>query len=285
MDDHGALLPPPSLPNDQRTSMWSTASGESIWTLSSDSKYPSGPQTARGGLVPYAWDPTMDDQENTDEDDLLHGPESADKPPSFLNSRSVLNLGVLVLLIGALLGLFIALPVVSYVDDNARTVFLSETGSNTIDNDKPQDAHAVPSLIDPDTPETAKTRIGYDNQRYKLVFSDEFNQDGRTFYPGDDPFGKQSIFGMTPLVTSSGTVQIWSIPAMVPFTSGSRMLQTMGCRIALVCSRAGTSFASLAVTSRSLSPFPVPMMRLLHYVSFPASSLTSLFWYHSHPFT
>ena len=25
-------------------------------------------------------------------------------------------------------------------------------------------------------------------QEYKLVFSDEFNQDGRTFYEGEDPY-------------------------------------------------------------------------------------------------
>lgn len=43
-------------------------------------------------------------------------------------------------------------------------------------------------LIDPDTPESAKTRIGANGQKQKLVFSDEFNTDGRTFYDGDDPY-------------------------------------------------------------------------------------------------
>ena len=28
----------------------------------------------------------------------------------------------------------------------------------------------------------------YDGSEYELVFSDEFNTDGRTFYPGDDPY-------------------------------------------------------------------------------------------------
>ena len=46
----------------------------------------------------------------------------------------------------------------------------------------------MPSLIDTDTPKDALTRIGYDNEDYELVFSDEFSVDGRTFYPGDDPF-------------------------------------------------------------------------------------------------
>lgn len=46
----------------------------------------------------------------------------------------------------------------------------------------------ISSLIDPDTPDSVKTRTGFDGKKYDLVFSDEFNVDGRTFYPGDDPF-------------------------------------------------------------------------------------------------
>jgi beta-glucan synthesis-associated protein KRE6 len=42
----------------------------------------------------------------------------------------------------------------------------------------------MPELIDPDTPKSAKTRTGFDGQEYDLVFSDEFNVDGRTFFPG-----------------------------------------------------------------------------------------------------
>ena len=46
-------------------------------------------------------------------------------------------------------------------------------------------------LIDKDTPKDAYTRKSFTsgiNDEYVLVFSDEFNQDGRTFYPGDDPY-------------------------------------------------------------------------------------------------
>lgn len=32
------------------------------------------------------------------------------------------------------------------------------------------------------------TSAGFDNHAYNLVFSDEFELDGRTFYPGDDPY-------------------------------------------------------------------------------------------------
>ena len=43
-------------------------------------------------------------------------------------------------------------------------------------------------LVDPDTPESAKTKTAPDGTKLKLVFSDEFNKDGRTFYDGDDPY-------------------------------------------------------------------------------------------------
>lgn len=46
----------------------------------------------------------------------------------------------------------------------------------------------LPQLIDPDTPDQYLTRTGFDGEDYELVFSDEFNKDGRSFYPGDDPF-------------------------------------------------------------------------------------------------
>ncbi|KAG8687721.1 hypothetical protein FRC09_013329, partial [Ceratobasidium sp. 395] len=44
-------------------------------------------------------------------------------------------------------------------------------------------------LIDPSTPASAYTRKSLvDGQSYNLVFSDEFNVEGRSFYPGDDPY-------------------------------------------------------------------------------------------------
>jgi beta-glucan synthesis-associated protein KRE6 len=43
-------------------------------------------------------------------------------------------------------------------------------------------------LIDDDTPGDARTRTGWDGEEYVLVFSDESNADGRSFYPGDDPY-------------------------------------------------------------------------------------------------
>jgi len=45
-------------------------------------------------------------------------------------------------------------------------------------------------LIDVATPQSAYTKPSYDDpsQEWDLVFSDEFDIDGRTFWPGDDPY-------------------------------------------------------------------------------------------------
>jgi beta-glucanase (GH16 family) len=54
------------------------------------------------------------------------------------------------------------------------------------------------ALIDMDTPAEALTKMGQDGNEYTLVFSDEFNVDGRSFYDGDDPFftaGRQHYYG------------------------------------------------------------------------------------------
>ena len=42
----------------------------------------------------------------------------------------------------------------------------------------------MPQSIDIDTPKAAHTRKGFDGFDYEIVFSDEFNTPGRTFYPG-----------------------------------------------------------------------------------------------------
>lgn len=45
-------------------------------------------------------------------------------------------------------------------------------------------------LIDLDTDKSFYTKPSYNDpsQEMQLIFSDEFTTDGRTFYPGDDPY-------------------------------------------------------------------------------------------------
>ena len=94
-------------------------SGESVFTVSYDSKYPSGAHTPHK-LVPYPFDPSL--HINTPEDDdALHDP--SDNTPlersSGIAIRGFINVGVLVLLILALLCLFIFYPVWHYSQDSS----------------------------------------------------------------------------------------------------------------------------------------------------------------------
>jgi hypothetical protein len=43
----------------------------------------------------------------------------------------------------------------------------------------------MPDLIDTKTAQDARARTCFDGQAYDLVFSDEFNTPGQTFYPGE----------------------------------------------------------------------------------------------------
>jgi len=184
----GALLPPRNTWHN-RDSMTS-ASDQSLFSLSSDSKYPSGVFAHSRGLVPYAYDPDTDCV--PEEDDYLHEPDLKDKNEgtSVWSGRGWLNIGALVLLILSLLALFICYPVVSHYQMEARNRQL--VGSNTNVNGPggfPEPADfKMPSLVDTETPDDVKTRTGWDGEEYVLVFSDEFNTDGRSFYPGDDPY-------------------------------------------------------------------------------------------------
>ena len=64
------------------------------------------------------------------------------------------------------------------------------------------------ALIDIATPQSAYTKPSFEDptQEWDLVFSDEFNVDGRTFYPGDDPYWEavdlwywQTVSALVPL--------------------------------------------------------------------------------------
>lgn len=98
-----------------------------------------------------------------------------------------MNAGGLLILTAALLFLFIGYPAWFF----AQRAQLSFNGFNLggiNGSGQIPDFPQLPRLIDPDTPREVFTRTGNDGHRYELVFSDEFNRDGRTFWPGDDPF-------------------------------------------------------------------------------------------------
>lgn len=125
-----------------------------------------------------------------EDDDALHDPRVETGSGHFFSMRGLSNLGCLLVLVTAILGLFAGYPILSHF--LAKSKLSNQGGFNLggINATGQVPTFSNFGLIDPDTPKEAYTRSGFyqTDQDYVLVFSDEFETDGRTFYPGDDPF-------------------------------------------------------------------------------------------------
>lgn len=112
-----AVLLPPQFPGHHRSS--TASSRDSMISLSDDSKYPvASMMKQEHGLVPYAYDPALDDADN--EQDALHDPKVVLKHEVGSPWRGIVNISGLVCLLLALLGLFIVYPVVLSANDDPR---------------------------------------------------------------------------------------------------------------------------------------------------------------------
>ncbi|EED80246.1 predicted protein [Postia placenta Mad-698-R] len=188
-DDADSLPEPPRLSDNHKSS-----SGEFVITLFYDSKYPAGSSTRQSAFIPYAFDPWADAKNEPEDDDYLYAPGYGDDHASYRvpSWRGLLNVTLLVSVITTLIALFICHPVVSFYrgDSYNRAINSNEAVNGTCQVKsiaKASTLFALRDVIDPDTPQDARTRTGFEGQPYVLVFSDEFNTDGRSF-PGDDPY-------------------------------------------------------------------------------------------------
>ena len=125
------LQPPtPSHFHSHRNSVLSI-SGDSIVSLSSDSKYPTTTIASDRGLIAYAYDPSLDElgSGSPTDDDFLHGPdEKHPQQPGLLpviSLRGVINVLTLVALMAALICLFVVYPVIRFFHDNDRNVLIT----------------------------------------------------------------------------------------------------------------------------------------------------------------
>ncbi|KAF8810897.1 beta-glucan synthesis-associated, partial [Phlegmacium glaucopus] len=185
------LLPPPHF--KYRHSVESSA-GDSILSLSftadpnfalpNSSAIP--PISSIRGLVPYLYDPSPDSSQPIDDEDRLHDPTIKPEKNSF-PWRGIGNISILLFLISASLCLFVFYPIWTFVRDRARNLSIDGNIRINATGQAPV-LFQIPQIIDSDTPTSAHSRQGFDGVDYELVFSDEFNTPGRTFYPGDDPY-------------------------------------------------------------------------------------------------
>ncbi|WFC97770.1 hypothetical protein MYAM1_000489 [Malassezia yamatoensis] len=170
----------------------------------SDSSHQAPPQD------PYPW-MTMSDVKEADDD--LHDPTKKTRTHG-APQRALLNVGTLILLTLALLMLFAGYPILHHYTEGQQQDSRIARLYNLQGNKMPQNSSNLLTnrlnatrpagfnqdfamFVDPATPANAYTlNSTYSRNKqadgfgktFRLVFSDEFNQDGRTFYPGEDPF-------------------------------------------------------------------------------------------------
>lgn len=164
-----------------------------------DNPYPIGSMSSRTpslsgkfslGADPSTWGSNL--SPNVEEpDDALHlptvrGGKMVEDVDLSFSRRGIANVGCLTILCTGILMLFIGYPIMTYVQDLNTTTTSANLGVNA--------SGQVPDignfgLIDADTPEDAYTFTSWrDGSEWQLVFSDEFETEGRTFYSGDDPY-------------------------------------------------------------------------------------------------
>ncbi|CAE7227715.1 unnamed protein product [Rhizoctonia solani] len=136
--------------------------------------------------------------DHSEADDELHSPDpkrdyTHDFGGTFFTTRGLANLGCLTILLVGLITLFLGYPVfVNLTKSQASSLGAYNLGGINATGQVPE----IPGnygLIDRDTPRKAYTHISVeDGSEWDLVFSDEFNIDGRSFYPGADPYWEAS---------------------------------------------------------------------------------------------
>ncbi|KAF9514683.1 glycoside hydrolase family 16 protein [Hydnum rufescens UP504] len=169
----------------------------------------------------HVFDPSVFEGFSTEADDDLHAPNSRDfETGAVLSRRGMANLGCLIALITAVVFLFAGYPILAFFN----RIPLSTLGGYNVGG--VNGTGQVPSLtnfftlIDPDTPSSAAHHTSLEDQsQWDLVFSDEFNQPNRSFYPGDDPYweavdlhyyetGDLEYYDPAAITTGGGALQI-----------------------------------------------------------------------------
>lgn len=98
-----------------------------------------------------------------------------------------MNASALLLICGGIIVLFAGYPIIDHYVHRSPQIAGFNLGGINATGQVPVLTN-FPLMVDADTPQSARTRTGFDGKSYSVVFSDEFNQAGRTFYPGDDPY-------------------------------------------------------------------------------------------------
>lgn len=146
-----------------------------------------------GGYPALSFPLSIDEKEP---DDYLHNPDpiadaAYDKNRFWYDLKTMDRraaggvVGVIFLLCGAVV-IFVLLPIFFY--SSVGHHYHPQVYEQLTQYKYPLSSAIRTSLVDPDTPEDALYKKNMYGEKWKLVFSDEFNAEGRTFYEGDDQF-------------------------------------------------------------------------------------------------
>ncbi|KAH0834148.1 beta-glucan synthesis-associated protein-domain-containing protein [Lanmaoa asiatica] len=171
---------------------------------------------------PADWGATALTMGTPEQDDYLHNPDpkrdlKSDQGGTICTARGLANLGCLFVLAAGCLALFIGFPLASHLLSRKQT---TQGGFNLGGINATGQLPVIPGnrgLIDIDTPKEAYTKQSYmSSDTLELVFSDEFNTEGRSFYAGDDPYWE------APNLHYWGTNDLeWYDPAAVTTKNGA----------------------------------------------------------------
>lgn len=122
-----------------------------------------------------------------------------------LSIGGLLNTFAVVIILLALIAVFAGLPIGLAVTKYQREQQAASEKNNNWNSSTPPTTTIplVPGgvpVIDPDTPVNVRTKTSLNDESWKLVFSDEFNKAGRTFYTGEDPFWQVYQSGHSSLI-------------------------------------------------------------------------------------
>jgi len=201
------------------TGRFSNAASE-VSVVTTGEKAGTAPMVTSNTVPPYMWD-----TKDPDLDDPLHNPDpvrdaALDKSFTFFSARGWMNASAFILLVAGLLTLFAGYPIIIYAREPKKVGPGFNLGGTNGTGQVPNLPN-MPKLIDDDTPSDAMSRVGTDGKTYNLVFSDEFEQAGRTFWPGDDPFWEAVNLHYWP----TGDLEWYTPQAIV--TEGGKLVITM----------------------------------------------------------
>ncbi|KAK9465264.1 beta-glucan synthesis-associated protein-domain-containing protein [Lipomyces arxii] len=153
--------------------------------------YQNGPDYSPFGGYPVSSFPLH--IEDKEPDDYMHNPDPVLDAReyakwSLTDRRGFTGAATLLTMVLGAIAVFIVLPVLTFTGHTSPRHSIIQQYEVLTQYEYPILGAIRMNLIDPDTPKSAYTRTSKDGKTMNLVFSDEFNQEGRTFYEGEDQF-------------------------------------------------------------------------------------------------